>query len=235
MSMADRVAVMNRGTIQQLAPPKELYERPRTAWVARFIGSPPMNLFQGTRRNGSIDLGEAGTVEIAGLVPDEGVAATGGEGGVTAAGSDETVAETGGDEAVVEAETRAEPGPGTEAGPRTESGPGTETGTEPSAGLQTDAGATGVVTTAERADVALGVRPEDLTLSTTRPSAENVIEGVVDTVEPLGEYDLVNVAVNDQLVNVKEPTATAGRGDAVYLTFDDGDAYLYDDAGELVS
>ncbi|MBC8028261.1 MAG: ABC transporter ATP-binding protein [Steroidobacteraceae bacterium] len=39
LSMADRVAVFNKGKIEQLAAPRELYSRPRTAFVARFVGS----------------------------------------------------------------------------------------------------------------------------------------------------------------------------------------------------
>jgi putative spermidine/putrescine transport system ATP-binding protein len=39
MSMSDRVAVFNRGRIEQLSTPQELYARPRTAFVARFVGS----------------------------------------------------------------------------------------------------------------------------------------------------------------------------------------------------
>jgi spermidine/putrescine transport system ATP-binding protein len=38
MTMADRIAVMNRGRIEQLGPPQELYERPATAFVAGFLG-----------------------------------------------------------------------------------------------------------------------------------------------------------------------------------------------------
>nr|WP_196601971.1 ATP-binding cassette domain-containing protein [Gloeocapsopsis dulcis] len=43
MTMGDRIAVMNQGQIQQVAPPLELYNRPATRFVAEFIGSPPMN------------------------------------------------------------------------------------------------------------------------------------------------------------------------------------------------
>ncbi len=43
MTMGDRIAVMNLGQIQQLAPPLELYNRPANKFVAEFIGSPPMN------------------------------------------------------------------------------------------------------------------------------------------------------------------------------------------------
>jgi len=44
MSMADRIAVMNRGELQQVSPPDELYHNPTTSFVAGFIGTPPMNL-----------------------------------------------------------------------------------------------------------------------------------------------------------------------------------------------
>ncbi|BBK36127.1 ABC transporter ATP-binding protein [Allostella sp. ATCC 35155] len=44
MTMADRVILMDRGRIAQNGPPEELYARPRTAFAARFIGTPPMNV-----------------------------------------------------------------------------------------------------------------------------------------------------------------------------------------------
>ena len=43
MTMGDRIAVMNNGQIQQIAPPLEIYQRPANRFVAEFIGSPPMN------------------------------------------------------------------------------------------------------------------------------------------------------------------------------------------------
>ena len=45
------IAVMNHGVVEQLAPPREIYDRPATMFVANFIGSPPMNFsqFEGTR------------------------------------------------------------------------------------------------------------------------------------------------------------------------------------------
>ena len=54
MSMADRIAVMNVGRIEQLASPAELYERPATRFVADFIGS--TNLLDGTVADGGIGL-----------------------------------------------------------------------------------------------------------------------------------------------------------------------------------
>jgi multiple sugar transport system ATP-binding protein len=43
MTMADRIAVMNLGVLQQVGTPKEVYEKPRTEFVGGFIGEPPMN------------------------------------------------------------------------------------------------------------------------------------------------------------------------------------------------
>ncbi len=45
MTMGDRLAVLNRGQLQQVGAPDEIYHRPTNAFVATFIGSPAMNLF----------------------------------------------------------------------------------------------------------------------------------------------------------------------------------------------
>jgi multiple sugar transport system ATP-binding protein len=55
MTMADRIAVMNEGRIEQLGDPLELYDRPANLFVAQFIGSPAMNVFEGVFRNGSVE------------------------------------------------------------------------------------------------------------------------------------------------------------------------------------
>ncbi|MEU6753555.1 ABC transporter ATP-binding protein [Actinomadura nitritigenes] len=47
MTLGDRVAVMKKGELQQVAPPQELYDRPANLFVAGFIGSPAMNLLHG--------------------------------------------------------------------------------------------------------------------------------------------------------------------------------------------
>jgi multiple sugar transport system ATP-binding protein len=43
MSLADTIAVMNHGIVEQIASPQEIYDRPASLFVADFIGSPPMN------------------------------------------------------------------------------------------------------------------------------------------------------------------------------------------------
>ena len=155
MSMADRVAVLNEGTIRQVSPPNELYTRPRTTWVANFIGAPAMNLIEGTARNGTIELADGNSVPM-----------------------------------VVEGSFE---------------------------------------------NVSLGVRPESISVTTERPSGEFTLEGRVDTIEPLGEFTLVNVEVGNTLVKAKVTNTDVGRGDTVYLSFDDDAAYVYDADGQLVA
>jgi ABC-type sugar transport system ATPase subunit len=45
--MGDRIAVLKRGELQQVADPHTLYQRPANTFVAGFIGTPPVNLFEG--------------------------------------------------------------------------------------------------------------------------------------------------------------------------------------------
>jgi multiple sugar transport system ATP-binding protein len=62
MAMADMIAVMNNGVVEQVASPRDIYDRPASLFVADFIGSPPMNFlpFRGGLQTGAhaIRLGE---------------------------------------------------------------------------------------------------------------------------------------------------------------------------------
>jgi len=53
MTMSDRIAVLNEGTLQQVGEPLELYHAPANRFVAGFIGEPAMNFVEGTHRNGT--------------------------------------------------------------------------------------------------------------------------------------------------------------------------------------
>src|SRR5688572_13471776 len=55
MTMADRIAVMNEGRIEQLGAPLELYDRPANLFVAQFIGSPAMNIIEGILKNAFVE------------------------------------------------------------------------------------------------------------------------------------------------------------------------------------
>jgi multiple sugar transport system ATP-binding protein len=57
LTLADRVVVLDRGRIQQIGTPDELYGFPSNRFVASFIGSPSMNLFEAQFRQGSFELG----------------------------------------------------------------------------------------------------------------------------------------------------------------------------------
>ena len=53
MTLADRVVVMNRGVVQQVGTPTEIYDRPANSFVASFIGNPAMNLMEGEIKGGT--------------------------------------------------------------------------------------------------------------------------------------------------------------------------------------
>ncbi|HZR96826.1 MAG TPA: sn-glycerol-3-phosphate ABC transporter ATP-binding protein UgpC [Gaiellaceae bacterium] len=73
MTMGDRVAVMNKGVLQQVASPQMLYDTPANLFVAGFIGTPPMNLLETTVSvNGGVAVSLAGSTFP---VPAEGLAA----------------------------------------------------------------------------------------------------------------------------------------------------------------
>jgi multiple sugar transport system ATP-binding protein len=59
MTMGHRIAVMSEGKLQQVAPPEALYARPANAFVARFLGSPGMNLVEGMLVESGAPTGEA--------------------------------------------------------------------------------------------------------------------------------------------------------------------------------
>ena len=55
MTMADRIVVMHDGIIEQIGTPLELFDRPGNLFVAQFIGSPSMNVFEGSLRSGAVE------------------------------------------------------------------------------------------------------------------------------------------------------------------------------------
>ena len=58
-TMANRVVVMNGGRVEQEGTAEDLYERPATLFVATFVGSPPINLFDGQAAGGTLSIGAA--------------------------------------------------------------------------------------------------------------------------------------------------------------------------------
>jgi sn-glycerol 3-phosphate transport system ATP-binding protein len=88
MTLSDQLVVMNGGRIEQIGMPTDIYRRPRTTFVAGFIGSPPMNMLQGEIAGGQAVVGDLrlpvadlpkgvvdGTKVTVGLRPEDIVAA----------------------------------------------------------------------------------------------------------------------------------------------------------------
>ena len=146
MTMGDRIAIMNRGRIQQVGTPLEVYRHPRNVFVAGFIGSPAMNMFPciAEERGGSMYL-KADGIEIA-----------------------------------LEGTHRAK------------------------------------VENSGTAEFVLGVRPEDLTVSTEESTNAPAftIEGRADLVDQLGKEMYVNVKVGRSMLTViAPPDADIAEGD----------------------
>ncbi len=81
MTMADRIAVMKEGKLQAYDPPDELYDQPRTLFVAGFVGNPPMNFLEVevSRKNGDY---HAHREKFDAIVPTEQGEKTAGKGNV---------------------------------------------------------------------------------------------------------------------------------------------------------
>jgi putrescine transport system ATP-binding protein len=62
MTMADRIGVMDSGRLEQVATPRELYEAPRSRWIAEFVGD--INIFEGQILEGRIESHEAGRLLV---------------------------------------------------------------------------------------------------------------------------------------------------------------------------
>lgn len=67
MTLADRIVVLNRGIVQQVGSPKELYTKPANRFVARFIGTPSMSLMRGTVAAGRFS---SGVLQVPLALPD---------------------------------------------------------------------------------------------------------------------------------------------------------------------
>jgi multiple sugar transport system ATP-binding protein len=63
MTLGDRVCVLRKGKIQQVASPRELYEQPVNLFVAGFIGSPPMNFLPATPKGNTLEM-PFGTIQL---------------------------------------------------------------------------------------------------------------------------------------------------------------------------
>ena len=67
MSISDEIVVMREGVIQQIGRPQEVYDLPRNLFVARFLGTPPINVFRAKVADGSLFIGDEAVLPVPGL------------------------------------------------------------------------------------------------------------------------------------------------------------------------
>lgn len=64
MSISDRIVVMKDGLVQQIGRPQDVYDSPVNLFVAKFLGTPPINVFEGEVRGGLLYLGEDSVLRV---------------------------------------------------------------------------------------------------------------------------------------------------------------------------
>ena len=67
MSISDMIVVMRDGVIQQVGKPQEVYDNPTNLFVAKFLGTPPINVFNGEVKGGKLYIGEEDVLDIEGV------------------------------------------------------------------------------------------------------------------------------------------------------------------------
>jgi len=65
MSISDMIVVMKDGSLQQMGKPQEVYDYPKNLFVAKFLGTPPINVFKGEVREGKLYIGEDAVLDVA--------------------------------------------------------------------------------------------------------------------------------------------------------------------------
>ena len=67
MSISDMIVVMKLGVLQQIGAPQEVYDDPHNLFVAKFLGTPPINVFEGLVSNGKLFIGDEAVLDVLGV------------------------------------------------------------------------------------------------------------------------------------------------------------------------
>ena len=67
MSISDMIVVMRDGVIQQVGKPQEVYDNPTNLFVAKFLGTPPINVFNGEVKDGQLYIGGESVLDVGGV------------------------------------------------------------------------------------------------------------------------------------------------------------------------
>ena len=71
MSISDEIVVMKLGVVQQIGAPQDVYDNPANLFVAKFLGTPPINVFEGKVQGGKLYLGEDCVLDAPGVADQE--------------------------------------------------------------------------------------------------------------------------------------------------------------------
>ena len=71
MSISDVIVVMKLGVVQQIGAPQDVYDSPQNLFVAKFLGTPPINVFNGSVKGGKVYIGEDAVLDITGVADQE--------------------------------------------------------------------------------------------------------------------------------------------------------------------
>ena len=71
MSISDLIVVMKEGVVQQVDMPQKVYDDPVNLFVAKFLGTPPINVFEGRVENGKLFIGAEAVLDVAGVSDQE--------------------------------------------------------------------------------------------------------------------------------------------------------------------
>ena len=67
MSISDMIVVMKLGVVQQIGKPQDVYNSPANLFVAKFLGTPPINVFSGEVKGGKLCIGGEEVLDVAGV------------------------------------------------------------------------------------------------------------------------------------------------------------------------
>ena len=71
MSISDLIVVMKLGVVQQIGKPQDVYDDPVNLFVAKFLGTPPVNVFSGRVSGGMVYIGEDAVLQVSGVEDQE--------------------------------------------------------------------------------------------------------------------------------------------------------------------
>ena len=71
MSISDVIVVMKLGVVQQTGKPQDVYDDPSNLFVAKFLGTPPINVFDGTVKGGKLYIGQDAVLDVPGVADQE--------------------------------------------------------------------------------------------------------------------------------------------------------------------